>query len=62
MRRWRNLASVDELDALIAPVIEKYEATDPTKVDQLRGAVATVKMVVEQLEERAGKPDDQGAQ
>lgn len=53
----------DALDSLIAPVAEKHRDADAAKVDQLEGAVATVKMVLDQLQERADtRAEEQGAQ
>ena len=53
----------EALDALIAPAVEKYREADPDKVAQLEGAIATVHMVLDQLDERAAtRAAEQGEQ
>lgn len=51
----------EALDALIAPVAEKYRDADPEKVAQLEGNLDTVHMVVTQLDERAAVRAEEGA-
>jgi hypothetical protein len=43
----------DALDAVVGPVNELFGGDDPEKVGQLTSAVATARMVIEQLYDRA---------